>query len=218
MKRVTTLLLVLFLFGSPPSVSSKTVLDILVVVPLTYERPDGVYVEIDDTSLGYAQQAAEWLDERVEQYSDNAATTNVRVEYPEFVGPDTYNNVDGWYVDGKIIGTWYSDYDVILVITDPDAVTTWYKGLTAYPTREVWVLAYEEAPNVALHELGHVLEIMLNEQGYYLSACFDVPASLVHCADYYGYGTNGTYHSEAWLDDFYSEWLTPDLWDVLAVY
>ena len=64
-------------------------------------------------------------------------------------------------------------------------------------------------------ELGHVLEIMLNEQGYYLQACFDVPASLVHCADYYGYETGGSYHTNAWLDDFFSEYITQEAWDVL---
>jgi hypothetical protein len=214
MRHLSGLILLLFVLN-PSNVNAKTMLDALVVIPLAYERPDGVYVELDETSKGYAEDAVARLEDDVETLSGGMGDLSVTIEYLAYVPESLYANNDGWFVSGQLVAELFPTYDLVFVITDPDAVTTWYKGLTSYPSGETWILGDENAGYAAIHELGHMLEIILNENGYYLDACEDLPASLMHCAIPWGYGEH---YSEAFFVDFYSGngfGLTQDMWDVI---
>lgn len=180
-----------------------------VIIPLSYETPWGTHVDNDMETWYGMEKGIAALDTSVYSFTEGAADIEVTVEYIDLVTPDHYRYVEGYFVDSRLFPR---DTDFVFVMTDSDAISTWYKGLTAYPESSAWVYGGAESDHYLLHELGHMIEILLNERGYYLQSCTELPASYVHCGEAYGFPNS---HVMGWMEYFYQS-IPFEAWSTLA--
>lgn len=221
---LATILAVASLLGVMLLASSKAqghdnipTLEVLFVIPLTYNSPDAGLIEADADTIALSEDVAKRFNRTFYGYTDKMAKLHVDIMYLEYV-PSSLFSWDKWAGGTFVQTTWLRaylgglpEYDVVVAITDVDATTAHFystNGLTPIDDgRGFWVAAYEDSMNVAIHELAHVLEFKFYPLGLSMwptCAIYNgeyIVGGSIHCSQEWGYAHD---KDAQWFEDYFS--------------
>ncbi len=194
-----------------------TTISVAVIIPLHYDRPDGVHVDADAGFIATAQQGAAAFDANISRYSNGYGNVAARVlVWDGLVTSRMYISAGGgFYVNpSDVRQATGSPEQVVIVATDLDATTAPYGGITS--GSNTWVPAYPDVSRYMTHEFGHFLESFVSARGSSPGSCGAV--WLIHCGAELGYADD---LESAFFARYYSGTLpngwgfTPSLWGML---